>query len=74
MGNVEHRLSPAQAQAHLQHLSRLMRENPDFDIWLIRDTTMLSDTVRRASSLFIDTISVYIENVLPAARIHKQEV
>lgn len=62
VGNVEHRLSTAQAQAHLQHLSRLMRENPDFDIWLIRDTTMLSDTVRRAPSLFIDTISVYIEN------------
>lgn len=39
-----------------------MRENPDFDIWLIRDTTMLSDAVRRAPSLFIDTISVYIEN------------
>ena len=62
VGNVEHRLTPEQAQAHLQHLSRLMRENPDFDIWLIRDTTMLSDAVRRAPSLFIDTISVYIEN------------
>ena len=68
VGNVEHRLSPAQAQAHLQHLSRLMRENPDFDIWLIRDTTMLSDTVRRAPSLFIDTISVYIENARPDAQ------
>lgn len=67
VGNVEHRLSPEQAQAHLQHLSRLMRENPDFDIWLIRDTTMLSDAVRRAPSLFIDTISVYIENARPDA-------
>lgn len=67
VGNVEHRLSPEQAQAHLQHLSWLMRENPDFDIWLIRDTTMLSDAVRRAPSLFIDTISVYIENTRPDA-------
>lgn len=67
VGNVAHRLSREQARAHLQHLSQLMRENPDFEIWLIRDTTMLSDSVRRAPSLFIDTMSVYIENTQQGA-------
>lgn len=67
VGNVEHQLTREQARAHLQHLSRLMQENPDFHIWLIRDTTMLSDSVRRSPSLFVDTISVYIENAARGA-------
>lgn len=62
VGNVAHQLTRQQACAHLQYLSGLMQENPDLHVWLIRDTTMLSDTVQRAPSLFIDTISVYIEN------------
>lgn len=62
VGNIQHKLTMEQTHAHLKYLSHIMNENPNFNIWLIRDTTMLDASIRRSPSMFIDTISVYIEN------------
>ena len=62
VGNVEHKLSENQIKEHLKYLSKVMEENSDFRVWLIRDTVALNEELREAPSIFIDTHSVYIEN------------
>lgn len=62
VGNVTHRLTPEEVSAHFRNLSRVMNENPDFRIYLIRDTVMIEEELLQSPSLFIDTFSLYIEN------------
>lgn len=62
VGNVEHKLSEKQVRDHFRYLSAVMEENPEFKVWLIRDTVTLKEELREAPSIFIDTHSVYIEN------------
>lgn len=62
IGNVDHQLSEEQTHSHIQYLSRIMTENPDFKVYLIRDTVVLSEEVRKSPSVFLDTHSLYIEN------------
>ena len=67
VGNVEHRLTPDQVQSHLQYLNEVMKRNPNFHIWLIRNAVGLSEDLKHSPSIFIDTFSVYIENSNKAA-------
>ena len=62
VGNVSHHLSEEQTRSHLQHLSEIMKKNPAFAIYLIRDTVVLSEELRNCPSIFIDSYSLYIEN------------
>lgn len=62
VGNVSHHLSEEQTRSHLRHLSEIMKENPAFAIYLIRDTVVLSEELRNCPSIFIDSYSLYIEN------------
>ncbi len=62
VGNVSHHLSEEQTRSHLQHLSEIMKKNPTFAIYLIRDTVVLSEELRNCPSIFIDSYSLYIEN------------
>lgn len=62
VGNVAHRLNEEQTRSHLRHLSKIMRENPEFMIYLIRDTVVLSEELRNSPSIFLDSYSLYIEN------------
>lgn len=62
VGNVSHQLSEEQTRSHLAYLSEVMKTNPDFAIYLIRDTVVLSEELRNCPSIFIDSYSLYIEN------------
>ena len=62
VGNVSHQLSEEQTRSHLAYLSEVMKTNPDFAIYLIRDTFVLSEELRNCPSIFIDSYSLYIEN------------
>lgn len=62
VGNVKHQLTEEQTRRHLAYLSQVMAENPDFNIWLIRDTVRLNEELRQMPSIFLDTYSLYIEN------------
>lgn len=62
VGNVSHHLTPEQTRIHLTYLSRVMSENPDVRLYVIRDTVVLSEELRRAPSIFLDTYSLNIEN------------
>lgn len=62
VGNVSHHLTPEQTRLHLTHLSKVMSENPDVRLYVIRDTVVLSEELRRAPSIFLDTYSLNIEN------------
>ena len=62
VGNVSHHLTPEQTRIHLTYLSQVMSENPDVRLYVIRDTVVLSEELRRAPSIFLDTYSLNIEN------------
>lgn len=62
IGNVCHQLNEEQTRSHIRHLSNLIKENPDFHLYLIRDTVALSDEMSNSPSIFLDTYSVNIEN------------
>lgn len=62
VGNVSHRFSQEQTRKHLQYLCSVMESNPNFIIYLIRDTVVLDEELRQAPSIFIDSSSLYIEN------------
>lgn len=62
VGNVSHHLSEEQTRQHLSYLSQIMKDNPEFVIYLIRDTVVLSEELRQSPSIFLDTYSLYIEN------------
>ncbi len=62
VGNVSHHLNEEQTRSHLAYLSEVMKTNPDFAIYLIRDTVVLSEELRNCPSIFIDSYSLYIEN------------
>ena len=62
VGNVSHHLTAEQTRSHLTYLSRVMSENPQIRLYVIRDTVVLSEELRRAPSIFLDTYSLNIEN------------
>lgn len=62
IGNVDHRLDEEQTHSHIQYLSKIMTENPKFRVYLIRDTVVPNEEVRKSPSIFLDTHSLYIEN------------
>lgn len=62
VGNVSHHLTPEQTRSHLRHLSRVMTENPDLRVYVIRDTVVLSEEMRNLPSIFLDSYSLNIEN------------
>lgn len=62
VGNCFWQLSQEQVYDHLRHISDIMKSNPQFRLYLIRDTVVLSEELRKAPSIFLDTYSVNIEN------------
>lgn len=62
VGNVSHHLTEGQTHEHIKNLREIMLENPKFRMYLIRDTVVLSQELRQAPSLFIDSYGLYIEN------------
>ncbi|MEY8284861.1 helix-turn-helix transcriptional regulator [Lachnospiraceae bacterium 50-23] len=62
VGNCFQQLSQEQVYSHLRYLSEVMRSNPRFKLYVIRDTIVLSEELREAPSIFLDTYSVNIEN------------
>lgn len=62
VGNVRHHLTPEQTRSHLGYLSKVMTENPDIRVYVIRDTVVLSEEMRNLPSIFLDTYSLNIEN------------
>lgn len=62
VGNVRQRLTEEETAAHLRYLSKVMTENPNFSVYLIRDTVVLDEELQRLPSIFIDSYSLYIEN------------
>ena len=62
VGNVSHQLTGEQTRRHLAYLSRVMTENPDFNVWLIRDTVRLNEELRQMPSIFLDSYALSIEN------------
>lgn len=62
VGNCFWQLSQEQVYEHLRHISDIMKSNPKFRLYLIRDTVALSEELRNAPSIFLDTYSVNIEN------------
>lgn len=62
VGNCFQQLTQEQVYSHLRYLSEVMKSNPQFKLYLIRDTVVLSEELREAPSIFLDTYSVNIEN------------
>lgn len=62
VGNCFWQLSQEQVYDHLRHISDIMKSNQQFRLYLIRDTVVLSEELRKAPSIFLDTYSVNIEN------------
>lgn len=62
VGNCFWQLEQEQVYKHLRHISDIMKSNPQFRLYLIRDTVVLSEELRKAPSIFLDTYSVNIEN------------
>lgn len=62
VGNRFQQLTQEQVYKHLRYLSEVMKSNPEFRMYLIRDTVVLSEELRKAPSIFLDTYSLNIEN------------
>lgn len=62
VGNVRQQLTEEQTKQHLAYLAEVMKMNPEFSLYLIRDTFVLDEELQRAPSLFIDSYGLYIEN------------
>ncbi len=62
VGNCFQQLTQEQVYSHLRYLSEVMTSNPQFRLYLIRDTVVLSEELRDTPSIFLDTYSVNIEN------------
>lgn len=62
VGNRFQQLTQEQVYKHLRYLSEVMKSNPEFKMYLIRDTVVLSEELRKAPSIFLDTYSLNIEN------------
>ena len=62
VGNMAHQLTKEQTYQHIRYLSEVMTRNPNFHIYVIRDTVVLNEELRKSPSIFIDSQSVYIEN------------
>lgn len=62
VGNYFQQLSQEQVHSHLRYLSEVMKSNPQFRLYLIRDTVILSKDLKETPSIFLDTYSVNIEN------------
>ncbi len=62
IGNVSHQLTREQVDSHLKNLSRIAKENPDFHVYMIRDTVVVNEELHKSPSIFIDPHFVYIEN------------
>ena len=62
VGNVSHTLTEAQTHNHIRYLSEIMKRNPNFNLYLIRDTVVFREELRKSPSIFIDTLGLYIEN------------
>lgn len=61
IGNVEHRFTQKQVFAHIENIARILRDNPEFQLYLIRDT--VAPVVKlKTPSIFIDSYEVTIEN------------
>lgn len=62
IGNVRQQLTEEQTGQHLAYLAEVMKSNPEFSLYLIRDTVALGEELQQAPSLFIDSYGLYIEN------------
>lgn len=62
IGNVPRHFSRKQVQDHIRYLQKVMRDNRNFHIYLIRDTVVRDESFITNPSLFIDNHSISIEN------------
>lgn len=62
LGNVPHHLNAQQVHDHIHYLSECMEKNPDFHVYVLKDTASLSGTLFQLPSIFIDDHAVTIEN------------
>ena len=62
LGNVAHHLTREQVSAHINYMAQCLEENPDFHLFVMKDTTSVLDGFRRPPSIFIDNNAVTIEN------------
>ena len=62
LGNVAHHMTPEQVKAHINHLAQCLEENPDFRIYVLKDTASIFEDFQKSPSIFIDTNAVTIEN------------
>lgn len=62
VGNVRHHLTEEQTHSHIEYLSQIMKENPEFNIYLIRDTVVFNEELNKSPSIFLDPYSVNLEN------------
>lgn len=61
IGNVPRKLSRDQVRSHLKYLQEVMKTNPDFCVYLVRDTISRYQTGHTPPSLFLDSHAVSIE-------------
>lgn len=62
LGNVAHRMSPDQVKAHINYLAQCLEENPNFRLYVLKDTASMLTSFQKPPSIFIDPNAVTIEN------------
>ena len=62
LGNVAHKLTRKQIESHIEYLAECLEKNPEFNIYVMKDTTSVVEGFRRPPSIFIDNNAVTIEN------------
>lgn len=62
LGNVAQHLTEKQVRDHINYMSRCMEENPEFKVYILRDTVSETENLRRFPSIFIDSMAVTLEN------------
>ena len=63
IGNVQHVFNAAQIRAHITYIAQVMNENPEFHVYLRKDTIGSHDKWKDPS-IFVDEVAVTIENSL----------